>query len=109
MGIAMMPAGMLGAGWLPERVGMIGGAAAWLLLGAVVDITLQPSALRVLGVHHPPTRGAQLPRTRGQVDQPALQLGAQAGTAVGAHPQIGQVQLAALAGCTGQRATGPGH
>ena len=52
-----------------------------VLLGTVVDVTLQTPALRVLGVHHPLTRGAQLPGTRGQLDQPALQLGAEPGAA----------------------------
>ena len=51
MGIAMMPSGMLGAGWLPERIGMIGGAAAWLLLGAVVVLILASIAVLVSSEH----------------------------------------------------------
>ena len=52
----MMPAGMLGAGWLPERVGMIGGAAAWLLLGAVVVLVLASIAVLAISARLPASK-----------------------------------------------------
>lgn len=56
MGAAMAPAGMLGAGWLPERIGMIGGAAAWLLLGAVVVLILASIAVLVISARLPASK-----------------------------------------------------
>ena len=40
-----------------------------MLLGAVVDVALEPPPLLVLGLDQPLARGAQLGGPRGQLDQ----------------------------------------
>lgn len=56
MSTMSVPAGLLGVDRLPERLGMIGGSAAWLAAGAVVVLVLASIAVLVISARLPESK-----------------------------------------------------